>query len=90
MENISKAIKALFVKMSGDEILKYAGFLPLDKKDHLENDYQRLDAHIPESIVVNKLLQVDFESTIDQLNIVYQIIQDKWEQAGFPVSTQIS
>ena len=78
MENISKAIKALFVKMSGDEILKYAGFLPLDKKGHLEKDYQRLDAHIPESIVVNKLLQVDFESTIDQLNIVYQIIQDKW------------
>ena len=64
--------------MSGDEILKYAGFLPLDKKGHLENDYQRLDAHIPESIVVNKLLQVDFESTIDQLNIVHQIIQDKW------------
>ena len=28
MENISKTIKALFVKMSGDEILKYAGFLP--------------------------------------------------------------
>lgn len=56
MENISKAIKALFVKMSGDEILKYAGFLPLDKKGHLEKDYQRLDAHIPESIVVNKLL----------------------------------
>ena len=43
MENISKAIKALFVKMSGDEILKYAGFLSLDKKDHIENDYQRLD-----------------------------------------------
>ena len=78
MENISKAIKALFVKMSGDEILKYAGFLPLEKTDHIENSNQRLDSNIPESIVINKLLQVDFESTIDQLNIVYQIIQDKW------------
>lgn len=78
MENISKAIKALFVKMSGDEILKYAGFISLDKKEHIEEGYNRLDAHIPESIVVNKLLHVDFESTIDQLNIVHQILQDKW------------
>lgn len=76
MENISKAIKALFVKIEGDEILKKAGFLPLAENDREE--YRRIDADMQESTIVNRLLKVDHESTIDQLNILAQIIQDKW------------
>lgn len=78
MENISKAIKALFVKVGGDDILEHAGFLLSDKNESHKEDFQRIDAHMPESVIINKLLQVDSESTIDQLNIVHQIIQDKW------------
>lgn len=76
MENISKAIKALFVKIDGDEVLKKAGFLLVDGEDRKKN--RRIDADMQESTIVNRLLKVDHESTIDQLNILAQIIQDKW------------
>ncbi len=76
MENISKAIKALFVKIDGDEVLRRAGYLPLTDDDR--GEYRRIDADIQESTIVNRLLMVDHESTIDQLNILAQIIQDKW------------
>lgn len=76
MENISKAIKALFVKIDGDEILRSAGFIPSEKGEI--GKFQRIDTDLQESSVVNRLLEVDHESTIDQLNILYQIIQDKW------------
>ena len=76
MENISKAIKALFVNIDGDEILRKAGFLPSPKGANSENI--RMDADIQESTIVKKLLAVDPKNTIDQLNIIAQIVLDKW------------
>ena len=76
MENISKAIKALFVKIEGDVVLKNAGFLPFERDERKES--RRIDADSQESTIVNRLLKVDHESTIDQLNILAQIILDKW------------
>ena len=76
MENISKAIKALFVKIDGDEILRKARFLCSGSAN--QESYRRIDADMQESTMVNRLLDVDHESTIDQLNILNQIIQDKW------------
>lgn len=76
MENISKAIKALFVKIEGNEVLQKAGYLPSADDDKIE--FRRIDSNMQESTIVNRLLKVDHESTIDQLNILAQIIQDKW------------
>ena len=76
MENISTAIKALFVKISGDEILKKAGFW--NTESGTTSDVMHLDADMIESTIVNKLLQVDSESTIDQISMLSQIIQFKW------------
>lgn len=65
MENISIAIKALFGKVEGDEILKKAGYLPFDKqeKDN-DEDIIRIDSKIQESMVVNRLLKVDRDRSI--------------------------
>lgn len=79
MENISIAIKALFGKVEGDEILKKAGYLPFDKqeKDN-DEDIIRIDSKIQESMVVNRLLKVDRDRSIDQISMLEQIVQDKW------------
>ena len=61
MENISTVIKALFEKISGDEILKGAGYVIGDRSE----EFIRLDTSIRESTIVRKILQVDKESTID-------------------------
>lgn len=76
MENLSKVIKALFIKINGDEILGKAGFYHKDNQQ--SSDILHLDSGIQESEVVNKLLQVDNDSTIDQLSMLGQIIQFKW------------
>lgn len=76
MENISTAIKALFVKISGDEILKRAGFWDVDELSG--QALEHLDSDIQESMIVNKLLRVDAERTIDQVSMLAQIIQEKW------------
>lgn len=74
MENISTVIKALFEKISGDEILKGAGYVIGDRSE----EFIRLDTSIRESTIVRKILQVDKESTIDQVFMLGQIVQFKW------------
>ena len=74
MENISTVIKALFEKVDGNEVLKKAGF-------DIESDkelFSRMDSEMIESTIVNKLLKVDKESTIDQVTMLGQIVQFKW------------
>ena len=72
MENISIAIKALFRGISGDEILKCAGFLDArGQKLHI-------DTAIEESMIVKRLLKEDAGRTIDQISMLGQIIQFKW------------
>ena len=73
MENISTVIKALFEKVDGDEVLKKAGF-----GKEKDEDPCRMDSDMIESVIVNKLLQVDKESTIDQVSMLEQIVQFKW------------
>lgn len=74
MENISTVIKALFEKVDGDEVLKKVGF----GEGHNEEAFYRMDSEMIESAIVNKLLQVDKESTIDQVSMLGQIVQFKW------------
>ena len=51
MENLSMALRAMFSQMSGDDILKEAGFVPLgDEKFHL-------DTQCEESTIVRMLLR---------------------------------
>lgn len=76
MENISTVIKALFEKVDGDEVLKKAGF-GAEKDD----DPCRMDSDMIESTIVNRLLQVDKESTIDQVSMVGQLVQFKWMES---------
>ena len=79
MENISIAIKALFGKVEGDEILKKAGYIPLEEQERNdEDDITRIDSKIQESMVVNRLLKVDRGRSIDQISMLEQIVQDKW------------
>lgn len=84
MENISKVIKALFEKVDGDEVLKKVGFYREDNDSNKssfsieDNDFCRLDAEMIESTILNKLLQIDKESTIDQISMLSQIVQFKW------------
>ena len=76
MENISTVIKALFEKVDGDEVLKKAGY-GAEKDD----DPCRMDSDMIESTIVNRLLQVDKESTIDQVSMVGQLVQFKWMES---------
>ena len=75
MENISIAIKALFTKISGDDILKNAGFGNTEDKGH---ELKHLDTDVSESMIVNRLLKLDSKRTIDQISMLEQIIQNKW------------
>lgn len=63
MENLSLALRAMFSQMSGDDILKEAGFVPLgDEEFHL-------DAQCEESTIVRMLLREDGNNySIDQLD----------------------
>ena len=76
MENISTAIKAIFVKISGDEILERAGYLWKDKSACLNPLH--IDSEIEESMIVNRLLKVDAGRTIDQISMLGQIVEFKW------------
>lgn len=76
MDNLSKVIKALFIKINGDDILEKAGFYHKDNKSNAEISH--LDSEIQESELINKLLQVDNDSTIDQLSMLGQTVQFKW------------
>lgn len=73
MENISKAIRALFTGIDGDEILKQAGFY--NSNNTCSFHY---DTEIKESEIIKKLLPIDTKSSIDQIFMLTQIIQFKW------------
>ena len=77
MDNLSKAIEALFVKMDGDEILQKAGFLQITNNKRVDK-FVHLDTEIKESEIINRLLKVDNENSIAQIMMMDQIIQDKW------------
>lgn len=79
MENISTVIQALFEKVDGNEVLTKVGFDFKSNKD----DFCRMDSEIIESTIVNKLLQVDKESTIDQISMLGQIVQFKWMESDY-------
>lgn len=76
MENISTAIKAIFVKIGGDEILERAGYLRNCKSVH--HQLLHIDSEIEESMIVNRLLKVDPGRTIDQISMLGQIVEFKW------------
>lgn len=76
MENLSSVIRAIFVKMDGDEVLKELGFWNIEEKD--TSIPSHLDSDIMESNIVNRLLEVNSKSTIDQLSMLGQIVQHKW------------
>lgn len=76
MDNLSKVIKALFIKIKGDDILERAGFYYKNNKSSAEISH--LDSEIQESELINKLLEVDNDSTIDQLSMLGQAVQFKW------------
>ena len=73
MENLSLALRAMFSQMSGDDILKEAGFVPLgDEGFHL-------DAQCEESTIVRMLLREDGNNySIDQLPMIGQVVNQKW------------
>lgn len=76
MENLSSVIRAIFFKMDGDEVLKELGFWNIEEKD--TSIPSHLDSDIMESNIVNRLLEVNSKSTIDQLSMLGQIVQHKW------------
>jgi len=75
MENLSNVIKALFIKIDGDEILEKSGFKGKKKRD---DEKPHLDSQMRESDVVKKLLDVDDESTLDQISMLGQNVMFKW------------
>ena len=80
MENISTSIQAIFGKIDGDTILRYAQYLPASSQLK-ESEIQlpvHLDSDIPESILVNRLMKVDETHTIDQIIMLAQVVIQQW------------
>lgn len=77
MQQLAIALRALFSKISGDEILRHAGFLH-NKNIHI-TDIIHYDSSINES-TINQLLQKADETTysIDQLTMTSQMVTRKW------------
>lgn len=76
MENISKAILALFANTQGDDILRALGYL-IGSMDDV-TPVQHMDTELWESRLVCELLKVDSMSNIDQVTMLGQIVQNKW------------
>ena len=78
MEHLSMALRALFNKVKGDDILKNAGFLS-DEKDAVL-DVRHLDTDLQESEITNLLLNVVAQTkySIDQLSMTGQMVISKW------------
>lgn len=80
MENISTSIQAIFGKIDGDTILQYAQYLPASSQLK-ESEVQlpmHLDSNIPESILVNRLMNVDETHTVDQIIMLAQVVIQQW------------
>lgn len=77
MQQLAIALRALFSKISGDEILRHAGFL--HNKITQISEIIHLDSSINES-AINQLLQKADETTysIDQLSMTSQMVTKKW------------
>ena len=77
MQQLTIALRALFSKITGDEILRNAGFLR--NKNTCIMDIIHYDSSINES-VINQLLQEADETTysIDQLIMTSQMVTRKW------------
>lgn len=76
MENLSTAIRAIFGQMDGDSILEALGYFSTTGNE--SNEVLHMDVDMLESTIVNKLLKVDKNSTIDQISMLCQLIQFKW------------
>lgn len=77
MENISIVIKAVFGKFDGSEVLSNLGYL-CDEKHASLDSFKHMDTDFTESQLVNKLLEVGKEHSIDQLIMLYQLAISKW------------
>ena len=77
MEHLSIALRALFSKQDGDEILRLAGFLK-----NKDSNIRHLDTDFDES-ELNKLLQREEQGnySIDQLSMTGQLVMSKWMEA---------
>lgn len=77
MEHLSIALRALFSKQDGDEILRLAGFLKNKDRNirHLDTDFDESE--------LNKLLQREEQGnySIDQLSMTGQLVMSKWMEA---------
>ena len=80
MENLSKAIWALFTKIDGDDVLKKAGMLESSEDSMPET--RHMDGYINESELMRCLLEIDKKSTNDQLEMLCQVIQAKWMESN--------
>lgn len=80
MENLSKAILALFTEIDGDDVLKNFGLL--EKHGVSVSDTRHMDVDIKESEIMKCLLKKDRRSTNDQLEMLCQIIQIKWMECN--------
>lgn len=76
MENLNKAILALFTEVYGDDVLEKCGFLL--KQGKPSADARHLDTDIRESELIRSIQEVDMASTNDQIEMLYQVIQNKW------------
>lgn len=72
------ALRALFSKVKGDDILKNARFLS-DEKDAVV-EVRHLDTDLQESEITNLLLDVVAQTkySIDQLSMTGQMVISKW------------
>ena len=77
MEHLSNALKALFAKQDGDDVLYRAGIWK-KSKDNSFVEYVNLDADMNESHLMPLLNKVDVYNTLDQQIIVGQVILSQW------------
>ena len=77
MEHLNNALKALFAKQDGDDVLYRAGIWKKSKDDSFV-EYVNLDADMNESHLMPLLNKADVYNTLDQQIIVGQVILSQW------------
>lgn len=80
MENLSKAILALFTEIDGDDVLTNVGLLESSEKSLPET--RHMDEYIKESELMRCLQRIDRKSTNDQLAMLTQVIESKWMECN--------